>query len=782
MRKVIGINFDWMFKTYEESDLKKISISKSKVVHIPHNAVDIPFNNFEETETSGVFSYFKKLEVDESFKDKVIRLRFEGVAHFAKVYINKEFVGAHIGGYTPFELIITDKISFEKDNELLVIVDTSENQMIPPFGGVVDYLGYGGIYREVSLIVTDISYVKDVFVENRGSNDLIVNLETSRMHGTVEIEIKDPNLQSVLKYKHEVKDHISRIKLSIEKPMLWGIDHPNLYTLYLHYKNNKDSDHLSTRFGIRSAIFKTDGFYLNGEKIKLIGLNRHQSYPYVGYAMPKSAQIEDADILKYQLGLNIVRTSHYPQSKDFIERCDEIGLLVFEEIPGWQHIGTDSWKEISYQHVKEMILRDRNHPSIILWGVRINESPDQHDFYKRTNDIARAYDPTRQTGGVRNMANSEFLEDVYTYNDFSHIGHNSGLEKRKKITKEVPYLVTEYMGHMFPTKIHDDESHRIEHMKRHLNVIHSILEPNNGISGGIGWCMNDYNTHADFGSGDKVCYHGVLDMYRIPKLASLSYRAEGSQDIVLEVTSTMNIGEYPGGNLPEIIVMTNLDYVKVYKNKEYIHTFYPNHKKYPHLKHPPVIVDDLIGETLMKNEKMKYRDAERTKRVLRAVTKYGNNLPLRYKLSMLYILKKYKMTYDMGVQLFYKYMSGWGSKETVYTFEGYLEDKLMKTVSKENNHKFDFELETNLAELKHEYTYDVKRYVIKKVNQHQEIVPYAMDCIDVRVNGSIELIGPSRLHLHGGAIAFWVKTVSSGVGYIEIQSEDQLIIEEVNVL
>lgn len=782
MRKVIGLNFDWMFKMYEDSDMKKFLISKAKSVNIPHNAIDIPFNNFEEFDTSGVFSYYKKLDIDESLKNKVVSIRFEGVGHFAKVYMNKEFVGAHIGGYTPFELTISDKLSFDKENELLVVVDTTENQMIPPFGGVVDYLGYGGIYREVSLIVTDISYIKDVFIENRGTSDLIVNLETSRMHGVLEIEIKDPKDVSVLKHKHEVKDHLSRIKLSVENPILWDIDNPNLYTMHLNYKNQKDTDHLETRFGIRSAIFKTDGFYLNGNKIKLVGLNRHQSYPYVGYAMPKSAQIEDADILKYQLGLNIVRTSHYPQSKDFIERCDEIGLLVFEEIPGWQYIGTDSWKEISYQNVKEMILRDRNHPSIILWGVRINESADNHDFYKRTNDIARAYDPTRQTGGVRNMPNSEFLEDVYTYNDFSHIGHNSGLEKRKKITKEVPYLVTEYLGHMFPTKIYDDEAHRIEHMKRHLNVLNSIHEDNNGISGGIGWCMNDYNTHSDFGSGDKVCYHGVLDMYRIPKLASYAYASEGSKDIVLEVTSTMNIGEYPGGNLPEVLVMTNLDYVKVYKNNEYIKTFHPSFKKYPHLKHPPIVIDDLIGETLMRNEKMKYRDAERTKKVLKAVTQYGNNLPLKYKLSMLYILKKYRMTYDNAVQLFYKYMSGWGSKGTIYKFEGYSNDKLMKTVFKENNHSFDLVLESNVKELKHEYTYDVKRYVIKKVNQHQELIPYAMDCLDIKVSGSIELIGPSRLHLQGGSIAFWVKSISTGVGYIEIQSDEELIIEEVNVL
>ena len=100
-------------------------------------------------------------------------------------------------------------------------------------------------------------------------------------------------------------------------------------------------DEKSLRFGFRTVRFENDGFYLNGQRIKLRGLNRHQSYAYVGYAMPKSVQELDAEILKNELGVNAVRTSHYPQSQHFISRCDELGLLVFTEIPGWQHIGDE---------------------------------------------------------------------------------------------------------------------------------------------------------------------------------------------------------------------------------------------------------------------------------------------------------------------------------------------------------------------------------------------------------------------------------------------------------
>lgn len=170
---------------------------------------------------------------------------------------------------------------------------------------------------------------------------------------------------------------------------------------------------------------------MNGRKIKLLGLNRHQSYPYVGYAMPKRAQRRDADVLKEELGLNMVRTSHYPQSRHFLDRCDEIGLLVFEEIPGWQHIGGEAWKEQAVRDVEDMIIRDRNHPSIVIWGVRINESQDDHDLYTRTNELARKLDPTRATGGVRYIVGSELLEDVYTINDFVHDGGHKNIWRRK---------------------------------------------------------------------------------------------------------------------------------------------------------------------------------------------------------------------------------------------------------------------------------------------------------------------------------------------------------------
>ncbi|MBS3943195.1 MAG: glycoside hydrolase family 2 protein, partial [Dethiobacter sp.] len=222
--------------------------------------------------------------------------------------------------------------------------------------------------------------------------------------------------------------------------------------------------------------------------------------------------------------------------------------------------------------------------------------------------------------------------------------------------------------------------------------------------------------------------------------------------------------------------------VRVYKNDEYIGQFYPDSKKYPYLKHPPIVVDDFIGETLMKREKLSRKDAEMAKEILRAVGRYANHLPLLMKLKTLYLLKKYKLSFDQGVKMFFRYMSGWGSKTSGYRFEGYKDDRLIKTVIKENNYRFNYLLETGRTELKIEDTYDTARFVIKKINQHGEIIPYSFNPLEIKVSGSVELIGPGKTSLQGGVIAFWVKTRSRGKGQIGVAIDGQLLQSELWVL
>lgn len=313
---------------------------------------------------------------------------------------------------------------------------------------------------------------------------------------------------------------------------LWDIHSPHRYLVRTEILVDGIIKDFDERYiGFRTAVFKKEGFFLNGRYVKIRGLNRHQSYPYFGYAAPESLQRYDADLLKDELGLNAVRTSHYPQSHYFIDECDKKGLLVFTEFPGWQHIGDKAWKDIAVSNVKEMITEYRNHPSIILWGVRINESVDDDEFYTRTNALAHKLDSTRQTGGVRCNKKMSLLEDVYTYNDFSHTGNNPGCEPKENVTPDMDkaYFVSEYNGHMFPTKPYDSEEHMRDHLIRHAAVLDSVAS-HRDIAGSFGWCMFDYNTHKDFGSGDRICYHGVMDMFRNEKPAAYIYAAQSEKN------------------------------------------------------------------------------------------------------------------------------------------------------------------------------------------------------------------------------------------------------------
>ena len=353
---------------------------------------------------------------------------------------------------------------------------------------------------------------------------------------------------------------------------LWDLDKHNLYTARVRLRHGAQLlDEDSRRFGFRQAQFTDHGFELNGKVIKLRGLDRHQTFPFVGQAMPGRVQRRDAQILRNQLKCNIVRTSHYPQSRHFLDACDEVGLLVLEEIPGWQHIGDEAWKDISVDNVRRMIRRDWNHPSIILWGVRINESKDDHDFYTRTNALAHQLDPTRQTGGIRYFQESEFLEDVFTMNDFGF---------PLKPPNHPRYLNTEFVGHTYPTKTIDQVERLTEHTLRHARI-HDQLASNPQYAGGIGWCAFDYNTHGNFGSGDRICYHGVTDIFREPKPAAGFYKSQcdPAEQIVLEPAFHWARGDASIG-FSKAVVCSNCDHLKFYIDDKLVAEVDPDRKQF----------------------------------------------------------------------------------------------------------------------------------------------------------------------------------------------------------
>jgi beta-galactosidase len=703
-RLILPINRNWRYnpKFVEGAHDKTFDDAAFQRVVVPHANIKLPWHSFDDKDYEFVSIYRRRFKLPPEARGKHVFVDFEGVMTASTVWINGVRLGEYKGGYTPFSFDLTPHIDFAGENVLAVDVDSTERPDIPPFGYQIDYLTFGGIYREVSLRVVPGTFIENIFAKPmdvlsthpRVQVDCFLqSLEASREPMNLEVELRDGN-QVLTKGTQKVPasagattepvahtvalENLSGIKL-------WDLATPNLYSVHVRLvKGTQTVDQDSRRIGFREAQFTDQGFELNGKVIKLRGLDRHQTFPFVGQAMPGRPQRRDAEILRVKLRCNIVRTSHYPQSRHFLDACDELGLLVLEEIPGWQHIGDEAWKLISIDNVKRMIERDWNHPSIILWGVRINESKDDHDFYIRTNALAHKLDATRQTGGIRNFQESEFLEDVFTMNDFGF---------PLKPPNHPRYLNTEFVGHTYPTKTIDDKERLMEHTVRHARV-HDQLASNPQYAGGIGWCAFDYNTHSDFGSGDRICYHGVTDIFREPKPAAGFYKSQcdPSEEIVLEPAFHWARGDESIG-FTKGMVCSNCDHLKFYVGDKLVAEADPDTTQFQHLRYAPFTAS--LGS---------------------AVHQWG----------------------DLRI-------------------EGYLQGKkvITKTLSgKGIDQKFsllpdDTKLNADGA--------DTTRVVLRVTDEYGAIRPFANDAIKLELEGPAEIIGDNPFALVGGAGAIWIR-------------------------
>lgn len=790
------LNDDWLFTEQFEDSLTAPEYPENKLqpVRLPHTCKETPFHYFDESLYQMVSGYRRHLLIPKDWQGKQILLTFEGAAHDSTVFCNGKKVGEHHCGYTAFTVDLTDNVLYGQDNLLCVRLDSRENLNVPPFGYVIDYMTYGGIYRDVRLEVKENVSLSDIFVHT--AIDFRSSPVTAQITSEITLTESAENMTIRQYYmpkstaaaqeswrllcEQTVSTDVScdkefSLTATITAPLLWDTEEANLYILKTQlYQDNTLLDETETTFGIREAVFKKDGFYLNGKKLRIRGLNRHQSYPYVGYAMPESMQRLDADFLKKELGLNAVRTSHYPQSHYFLERCDELGLLVFTEFPGWQHIGDDAWKAQAVANAEDMIRQYRNHPSIILWGIRINESPDDDAFYEKTNAVAHKLDPSRPTGGVRAMKKSHLLEDVYTYNDFLHDGEMPGCDPKKKVTSDMekPYLISEYNGHMYPTKAFDNEERRSEHAIRHANVLDAVAgQPD--IAGSFGWCMFDYNTHKDFGSGDRICYHGVMDMFRNPKLAANIYACEQEQTPVLEITSSMDIGEHPGCNRGNIYILSNADSVKMYKNDRFIKEYLPEMSPYKHLKHGPILIDDFIGDSFAQNERFRPKHAKEITDAMNLVARGSlNHIPKRLYLTALKLLLIYHIDFAEVTRLYTKYIGDWGGTATVYRFDAIKDGKVVKSVTKEPVREIRLEAEADHTILTEHHSYDAALVRIRAVDDHGNVLPFYQEPVHLITEGDISIIGPDTIALQGGMGGTYVKSTGrSGRGALLLQSQ-----------
>ncbi len=587
-RLTLPMNRNWRFSAarLKNDTARDFDDSHFDLITIPHTNKRLPWHSFDEKTYQFVSVYRRRLKLPPEARGLHVFVDFAGAMTAVTVWINGQRLGEYKGGYTPFTFELTQHVDWDRANVLAVEVDSTERADIPPFGGSIDYLTFGGVYRDVALRLVPASHLENIFVRPKNVMSDHPSLEVACFVAHLEPHLIPLTLEVELREGERVLRAASKElpPASISEAIAHELTLTNLGTI--------DQD--QRRTGFREARFTEHGFELNGKVVKLRGLNRHQTFPWVGQAMPARVQRRDALILKRELKLNIVRTSHYPQSAAFLDACDELGLLVLEEIPGWNHVGDQAWQDLAVDNLRRMIRRDWNHPAIVLWGVRINESRDNHDLYARTNALAHQLDPSRQTGGIRNNYNSEFLEDVYTMNDFGF---------PLKPPKHPLYLNTEFIGHTYPTKMNDTGERLTEHSLRHARV-HNQLGSNAQYAGGIGWCAFDYDTHSNFGSGDRVCYHGVSDIFRLPKPAAYFYQAQcdPGEEIVLEPcfqwsaksdwTSGFGVRTVDGTLVTRnAVVWSNCDHLKFYVGDKMLAEADPDRVNFPNLPHPPFQVD-----------------------------------------------------------------------------------------------------------------------------------------------------------------------------------------------
>ncbi len=755
--------YDWEFTENWSPAFARGEPVEAQTVCLPHTCREVPLHYAAPADYEMVCGYRKRLTVPQEKEAPRVFLDFDGAAHQAEVFVNGVSVGQHRGGYTGFQVEISQAVRRGQENLVCVRLDTREDPAVPPFGFVVDYLTYGGLYREVWLETTAETRCTDLFVHTpKGTQaDITLKVENPRLAAVLQVSVKtlEGETLALRKLLPEAQNHVL---LEVPEAAPWTLEAPRLYVCAAELLDGEGKvlDSREARFGFRKAEFKPDGFYLNGKKTFLRGLNRHQSFPYIGYAAPERLQREDARILKEELSCNAVRTSHYPQSQHFVDACDELGLLVFTEIPGWQHIGDENWKNLACKMLEEMILQYRNHPSIVLWGVRINESVDDDPFYTMTNQIAHSLDPSRATSGVRYLEKSSLLEDVYAYNDFSHTGNNPGAKRKKDVCPDdkKPLLISECNGHMYPTKPFDDAPHRQEHALRHARVLNAAYGSGEH-AGCFGWCMFDYATHKDFGSGDRVCYHGVLDSFRNPKLAAAVYASQGETP-TLQVTSSMDIGDYPAGQVGPVYVFTNAESVALYKNDVFVTELQKS--PWTSLPHPPLYVGDTIGELLETQEHFGKRKAAILRDCLLAAGKYGlPGMPLGKKLKMGYCMLRYKMSFDDGVALYGKYVGNWGGEATRWRFDAKKDGKVVKSVTLCPSAKLHLEVRATADTLTEADSYDMIALRVRVLDENGNLAPYAQLPLRFETQGPVRLVGPNVATAEGGMGGTYLRTVGA---------------------
>lgn len=591
-----------------KQEFNQLSMGNWEKINLPHTPFVEPLVVLHQWQ--GICYYRKILNVSKKEIDKQLWLEFEGAMHLADVWVNGQHLIQHSGGYTPFVVDVTGMLHADRGNEILVRLDNRNNPLIPPGKPLetLDFCYYGGLYRDVNLIVKHPVHITHPIMANEvaGGGIFVTYPYVSKQEAEIKVKTQVSNkvgTQRHLTIRHTLyewskkKGRGKKVALvesplvlaagttqhhtqqfTVNNPKLWYPDSPALYVLCTEVMDGrKVTDCEDTRIGIRRIeMTREKGFVINDKPLKLEGSNRHQEYPYVGNAISDQAQYRDM----YQIrdnGFNTVRLGHYPQDPSVLEACDELGLLVIEPIPGWQFFNkAQGFVDHTYKDIRDLIRRDRNHPSVIMWETTLNESWPPKSWKDQAVRIAHEEFPGDQcyTSG-----------DTYGYDGFD-VCYNDWKEGyNRPNTTSKPGFIREYYdyefgGHYSTTRVtRGDGDYALMQNAWNAQWSHNRYRAYYPWTiGGAVWSMYDYNR----GCCDNICYSGLADLFRLPKFGLLYFRTqmkEGTFTPAGPMTYEVFINSHwLEGSSDTLQVYGNVDEVKLQLNGRVIARQYPDDK------------------------------------------------------------------------------------------------------------------------------------------------------------------------------------------------------------
>lgn len=535
-----------------QKERDQLAHGKWELVSLPHTAHMEPQVVLHQWQ--GICYYRRQITISKQDAKKLCWLEFGAAMHLADIWLNGQHLTQHSGGYTPFVVDVTGLLRADSPNELLVRLDNRNNPLIPPGKPVedLDFCYYSGLYRSVNLIIKNPVYVTHPILatEQAGGGVFVTFPKVTETQATVSIRTQVANSlssaenlhvrQSLYEWTrargigHKVgsidtplllrtgdSQHVSQ-QIAVENPKLWSPDAPSLYVLRTEIlRGNKVMDAEDTRIGIRHIEFtKEHGFVINGKPLRLEGTNRHQEYPYVGNALPNAAQYRDIWQIRNN-GFNIVRLGHYPQDPSVLDACDELGLLAIEPIPGWQFYNkATAFTEHTFQDIRDLIRRDRNHPSIVMWETTLNEAWPPTEWKDQAVRTAHEEYPGNQCYTSGDAYGYEGFD--VCYNDWAEGFHRANETTKAGFIRE--YYDWEFGGHYSTSRVSRGQGDRaLVQNAWNAQWSHNRYRAQYPWTAGQAvWSMYDYNR----GYADNVCFSGTADLFRLPKFSLHYFRTQ----------------------------------------------------------------------------------------------------------------------------------------------------------------------------------------------------------------------------------------------------------------